>query len=48
MNIFILLNPVRLTSIREKRTSTDIGLELVRKLELLDGQELVRKLHGIR
>jgi len=40
MNIFILVNPVRLTtSIREKRTSTGIGLEL-------DGQELVRKLHG--
>jgi len=39
MNILILLNPVRLTSIREKRTSTGIGLEL-------DGQELVRKQHG--
>jgi len=38
---FILVNPVRLTSIREKRTSMVIGLEL-------DCQELVKKLHGTR
>jgi len=39
VNILIVVNLVRLTSIRWKRTSMGIGLEL-------DGQELVRKLHG--